>query len=93
MKIIEAISINIISVVELRDAYPNDETIKFTCYGLYYLITETCKEFGVTRQDVVKYIVECMDYPYAEALLTVDRYELFAQKVIVRDSKRNQEHC
>jgi len=93
MKMTEAIACNIISVVELRDAFNGDETVECACHGMYYLVTETCKEFGITRKDVVNCMVESFSYPYEAAVLTVDRYELWAQKITIKESKKNTDNC
>jgi len=76
----------------LTPEYEGDETTKYACYGMVYLITETCKEFGITRQDVVVNL-EAMGYDIREAIRIVDRYETWAQKVKIKETTMSSDNC
>lgn len=93
MKIIDAVTCGIISTHELRsEQYDGDETIKYSLYGIVYLVREMCNEFGVSRQDVLTNM-EAMGYDREYAVYMLDRYEKWASHIVVNETNTSTEHC
>jgi len=93
LKIIDAVTCGIISTHELRsEQYHDDETIQYATYGIVYMVTEMCKEFGVSRQDVLTNMT-AMGYDREYAVYMLDRYEKWACHIVVKDTTTSTEHC
>lgn len=90
---IEAVASGILTIHELRmPDYLKDDTVQCACYSIYYLVTEVCKEYGISKQEVVRYFID-VGYEPSLANYIVDNYETWAQKIVVKETKRSLEGC